>query len=162
MNRLVIGPLRALSWLLCFLPVVFACAYTALLLTLSGLTLAGQSSPALHTTLIAGLWGYAALAVINFYVVTVFGFCNCCIGLETFPHHLRHDSSPLQYLIDLAWSVVWPANWYLMLRGLVEWGVDWIGIALEPTVYWINTHRQGHRADVINFDAGVQETIFYK
>lgn len=160
MNSLTCSLKKALAWTLLYLPVIFGYAYTAALLVIAGLVVIGHASPTLHTLLIAGLWGYGALAVINLYVMTVFGFRHCCIGLNSFWVHVGH--SKLKVAADALWSPLWPLGWHGMIRGLLGWDMDWLTISLEPTVYLLSTLRRGHRVDHVDLVSGTTETSYYK
>jgi hypothetical protein len=158
--------LQAIAWLWCYFPALFGYAYAASLLALGGFVLFGDASPAARTTLVAGLWGYAALGILNFYVVTVFTYyVSECYDDQTFRAHLRHTTFK-RHRFEALMSLAWPLNWHLSIFEWVRlarsegYKNSWVGFALSPSFYWLGSlcfrswdrRREGRQVETVETD----------
>jgi hypothetical protein len=149
------GLKRTLAWLLVYLPHWFSMLFTLGL----GATVVLVSFGIWPSAVLYGmLWAYGAIALVTYAVRLVFGYRHGAIGLQSWREYLRDQS--WQLLIDVALGLFWPYTWLAELGAYAEWGLDWWGIAVEPTMCLIQTHRQGLKLETLKVETISAEQTF--
>jgi hypothetical protein len=135
--------LNTIGWTLLYLPAVIGYTYSAALLCLVGATAFMHGMG--FTALIIMLIGYALLIVPTFWMLTIFEFRHCCIGMKSFRSHMAEPNGTKGVLLNLACSLVWPLAWHGFADSMLGWRMTWFETMIEPTAYRIGTIKSGRR-----------------
>ncbi len=70
----------------------------------------GFSLPLAHTYFSITWKIYAGLGVFSLWFLTMFRFQNCCIGMDRFWNHVKHQGF-MAFLEDFVGAIIWPLAW---------------------------------------------------
>lgn len=81
---------------------------------------------------------YIPMVAFIFFIMTTWKYQHCCVSINTFLNHLKHDN----HLENVLAAIFWPYTIFNVGQNFRFWGMNWMLVAVNALSYWLIDRRK--------------------